>query len=98
MDEPLKRGKDNVTEGGQEHEEKKGPGNRKKNVDDLRIETNKKYEAGIDSEIVRIKALEMPRKRIASGELSTSMLLRIATGLAKSTEKMVLAAMREPGR
>ena len=46
MDEPLKRGKDNVTEGGQEHEEKKGPGNRKKNVDDLRIETNKKYEAG----------------------------------------------------
>jgi hypothetical protein len=94
MDEPLKRGKDFITVGGQELEVNKGTGNREKNVGDLRDEALiKQYEAATESEIIRKKAVDLLGRRIASGDLSTSMLLRIVMTLAKSTEALAVAAL-----
>jgi hypothetical protein len=94
MDESLERKKpDTVTDVldlCQELEEFKRTRNREKLVSALRDETLiKQFEAAIDAEEIREKALEVLRKRIDSREISDSMLLRIIASLAKSTAGLV---------
>ena len=82
MDEPLKRKKPATVSGVKNN----GSGNQEKLVDGLRDEALiKQFEAAIYSEGIRKKALDVLCKRMASGELSDSMLLRIVVSLAKST-------------
>ena len=77
MDEPLERKKPNTVR----------TGDREKLVNAVRDEALiKQLEAATYSERIREKALDVLDKRIASGEMSVDMLLRIYVSLGKSTD------------
>jgi hypothetical protein len=82
MNESSERKKpDTEAEASSPHEEHN---NRQEN-DEILI---KRFKAAAYEDEIRMQALDVLRKRIASGEVSTSMLLRIAIALAKSNEAM----------
>ena len=76
---PERKRPDTEAEASSPHEEHN---NRQEN-DEILI---KRLKAAAYEDEIRMQALDVLRKRIASEEISTSMLLRIATALAKCNE------------